>query len=440
MLRVVSLLLLTVIVMPAQSLSACELCQVEGLEDCCELGCTETAAMPTPSELFHQGKLTGDWLGVRTSLGEHGIGFEGDITQFYMGTVDGGLENEFRYGGLGDYVVNVDASKLGGPQGLFVKIRAQHRFGESLGGTTGALLPSNIAADLPVLDSEDLFITNLLFTQALSENFAVFFGKLDTLDGDLNAFAHGRGKTQFSNAAFVVTPIALRTVVYSTLGAGFVYLDKGEPIFTFTLLNATDTASTIGLNELFNDGVALSAELRLPTEFFGLPGHQLVGGTWSGKDFVALDQRLAAVLPNIPIDRESDSWSLYWNFDQYFHVDFQDPTKGWGAFGRLGIGDNQTNPLEAFISFGVGGNVMLLPNRKNDTFGAGWYYGRSSQEVAPFVATALGGIDDVNGVEIFYNAQITPGFNLTADIQAIDPFRTQLKNALVVGVRAVITL
>lgn len=66
-------------------------------------------------------------------------------------------------------------------------------------------------------------------------------------DGDVNAFAHGRGIHQFSNVAFVGTPLALRTVPYSTLGCGFAYLLDGEPLLNFTVLNATDTASTIGL-------------------------------------------------------------------------------------------------------------------------------------------------------------------------------------------------
>jgi hypothetical protein len=35
-------------------------------------------------------------------------------------------------------------------------------------------------------------MTNVFITQVLSEHFAVFAGKIDTLDGDANAFAHRR--------------------------------------------------------------------------------------------------------------------------------------------------------------------------------------------------------------------------------------------------------
>jgi len=60
-------------------------------------------------------------------------------------------------------------------------------------------LHDRIVADAEIVDE--------LFTETLSESFVLYAGKLDTLDGDMNSFAHGRGIHQFSNAAFVVNPI-----------------------------------------------------------------------------------------------------------------------------------------------------------------------------------------------------------------------------------------
>ncbi len=257
------------------------------------------------SYTFHQfsfgGWLDGEESRSRKYLSNNGIALTNNLTQFYMGNTRGGLEEEFRYAGHGDYLAKLDINKLGGPRGQFLQIRAEHRFGESLAGSTGAFLPPNIAADLPVNDSERVYITNLLFTQALSESFVIYAGKLDTLDGDANAFAHGRGIHQFSNSAFVVNPIGLRTVVYSTLGTGFAVIEEGEPIFNFLVLNARDTTETDGLSELFADGAVVAPELRLPTQFFGMPGHQLFGAIWSSRDYVDLDQSPFVVLPTVPL-------------------------------------------------------------------------------------------------------------------------------------------
>ncbi|TWT75612.1 Carbohydrate-selective porin, OprB family [Posidoniimonas polymericola] len=384
--------------------------------------------------------LTGDWLGNRAWLAEHGVTFNLDVANFYMGVASGGLERHFPYGGHGDYVTNVDFGKLCGREGLFLKIRAEHRFGENINRSTGAFLPAAVLADLPVADSEQLLLTNVLFTQALSERFAVFFGKLDTLDGDANAFAHGRGKTQFSNVGFVANPIALRTVPYSTLGCGFAVLGEGgEPVFSYMVLNPTDTADTDGFDELFAEGVAMAAELRLPTNFAGMPGHQLFAATWNSRDYVSLGQDPRVVFPNVPINEVTGSWSAYWNFDQYLVHSGCDPTVGWGVFGRAGVADDRANPLAWFLSFGVGGHNMMA-GHEADTFGAGWFISGTSNEVGPLLQATLGPLGDGQGVELFYNWQATPWLNVTPDLQVIVPAREQVDTALALGVRAVVTL
>jgi porin len=230
----------------------------------------------------------------------------------------------------------------------------------------------------------------------------------------MNAFAHGRGKTQFLNTNFVFNPIAVQTIPYSTLGAGFSILQNFEPIFSFTVLNATDTTTTSGFDELFADGVALSAELRLPTCFLGLPGHQGIGGTWNSREYIALGQDPRIVFPGVPIQPITGSWCVKYNFDQYLYVDPCDPKRGWGLFGRAGISDANPNPLHWIVSLGVGGN-SLLPGREADRFGIGWYYGAASPELGPFFTP-----DDGTGVEIFYNVAVTPWFELTPDLQILD--------------------
>lgn len=372
---------------------------------------------------------------IAKTFAASGITLQSNLTQFYMGNTTGGLEREFRYAGRGDYLMNVDFGKLGVQEGLFLKVRAEHRFGESLAGTTGAVLPPNVAADLPVSDHNDLYVTNFLFTQALSESFVVFAGKLDTLDGDVNAFAHGRGVRQFSNMAFVANPLALRTVPYSTLGMGFSYLFEGEPLLTLMVLNTTDTTRTTGLGQLFAQGAAVTGELRLPTNFRGQAGHQLFGATWSSREFVSLGQDPRIILPNVPIVRKGDSWSLYWNMDQYLVSDRCNPGRGWGYFARAGIADQNTNPLSYFLSAGLGGSSPIA-DRENDSFGVGYYYAGTSDEIGPILTIALGSnIGEGQGVELFYNAVVTPMLTITPDFQVISPARENIDTAVVAGMR-----
>lgn len=370
---------------------------------------------------------------IHGCLADRGILVSNNLTQFYFGTVGGGIDETDRYGGHGDYVANMDLGKLGVHEGLFLKLRAEHRFGRSIGEPSGVLLPPTLAAELPVADSRDLYLTNVLFTQFLSERFGVYAGKLDTLDGDANAYASGRGITQFSNTAFIANPIALRTVPYASLGCGFVIIgDNQEPLFNFLIMNPTDTADSDGFDELFAEGVAISAELRFATPLLGKPGHQLFGATWSNREFVSLGQDPRILLPNIPINRADGSWSLYWNTDQALWVDSSNPARHWGYFARAGIADDSTNPINYLLSAGIGG---ASPMRDGDSFGVGYFYSGTSDEVGPLLNAALGPIGDGQGVEIFYRTMLSKSVSITPDFQWLSQARQQLDDAYLLGLR-----
>jgi porin len=329
--------------------------------------------------------------------------------------------------------------KLAGVTGQFWKIRAEHRFGDTINRDTGAFVPATVLPDLPVRDSEHVYLTNVMVTQALSENFAVVAGKMDTLDGDPNAYATGRGKTQFSNMAMVANLAPLLMFPYSSLGAGCVVLSDMQPVAAFTVLNATDTTRTSGFDELFNDGATLTGFVRLPTAFFDRPGHQLVGGSWSSKNFVSLGQDPRVILPDQPIERESDSWSVFWNCDQALIVDPQNPARHWGYFARAGMADDESSLIEYFLSAGLGG-ASPLASRPGDTWGVGWYHIGVSDEIGPIIETVLGPISDGDGVELYYNTAVTPWCHITPDMQIIMPGRDVVDESLVVGVRANIDL
>lgn len=384
--------------------------------------------------LYTTPQLTGDWFGTRTSLEEQGVTVLADSTNFYFGNVAGGVTRDFEFAGHGDYLMLVDGHKRWGLEGFSVKLRAEHRYGETLDDDVGAFFSPTILADLPKFDSERLYLTNVLLMQAIGERVTVFAGKMDTLDGDMNAFAHGRGKTQFSNLGFVFNPIVAATVPYSTLGAGFVVVDQAQqPLLGFTVLNSQDTTGTSGFEQLFNDGVLLSAYLRLPTSFFALPGHQLLGGTWNNRLYNSIGDAYIDY-PDLVIPQTRASWSIFWNFDQYLVYD-EATQRGWGPFGRAGIADDNTNPLAWFLSFGIGGNSPI-ESRSADRFGAGWFYASTSNQIGPVLESVFGPIGNGQGIELFYNYQLTPAIYITPDLQVLVPARQEVDTSLVVGVRA----
>ena len=369
------------------------------------------------------------WADQYVDLREEGYLFQGSITQAFQGVVGGGSDevaDNLKYGGHGDYSLLLDGERLGCQEGSFIRMRAEHRFGSATDpANTGSPFPTALPVNLPA-GEDSLYLTNLVFGQALSENFAVFMGKFDTLDGDRNDFAHGRGVTQFSNLALAVNPIGIVAVPYASLGAGFVVLQDFEPVFVFSVMNATDTTRTTGFDELFENGAVISTGLRLPTNFAGKLGHQSFTAIYSTRNYDVLesDPRVNAEIVGGGVrltDPKEGTYALLYNFDQYLVQDRAG--HGWGVFGRAGLGDQEVNPLEYFLSVGIGGNNMLVKGRRHDTFGVGYYYlgaTDDSQLLADIESTVGFDLEDGQGVECYYNAAIGDFTSLTIDYQFID--------------------
>ncbi len=125
----------------------------------------------------------------------------------------------------------------------------------------------------------------------------------------------------------------------------------------------------------------------------------------------------------------SGSWAAYYNFDQFLYTTTADGSQGIGIFGRIGLGDPNTNILEQFYSFGIAGQGML-PGRDRDRYGIGFYYTNFSSKLPEIILSG-----DEIGLEVFYNIAATPWLFVTPDIQVIEPAGKRATTAFLSGVR-----
>jgi porin len=401
---------------------------------------TEWAQESKLSEDIFVSKLTGDWYGRRTKLAENGITLDIDMIQSFQGVLDGGLESDWKYGGSLDYWLKLDFQKMGLWPGAFVELRAETQFGEFINTDTGSILAANTDGFFPLPNTHTTTLSHAVFTQFLSESFAVFFGKIETFDGDNNHFAGGRGKVNFMNQNFVLNPVALRTCPYSSLGVGAVFFfpdaaDKNPATLALSVLGADGQPDTAGWDDDFENGEVYAVEYSQPTRFFDLPGKHLFGGTYSTKNFTTLDQNRRTILASLlgfgTLAKEDDSWCGYYNFHQYLATEKDDQTQGFGLFGRYGIADDQTSPIEAFYSIGLGGKGVF-EGRDNDTWGVGYYYIDLSDELPPLLTST---VEDPQGFEVFYNIEVSPSVHITPDLQIVNPARSSFSTAVIAGVR-----
>ena len=390
--------------------------------------------LPWSGDLSTRSQLTGDWFGARNGLAEHGLTFFGDITQYYQGVAAGGLARQFQYGGRGDYLIDLDSQKMGLWPGGHLDLRGETRLGQDNNGIDGVVALSNFAMALPRPNQDVTALSGVQYTQDLSDNLSVFFGKLDLLDGTPASYARGTRINSFWNAA-MQSNLTRVYLVPSTLGTGFTLRNDVEPVFNFYLLDTHYTPTTSGLPSLFSNGVLLYGEYRQRTNWFGLPGHSAVGFLYSNASRTVLDAnpslQLTAVQSGETLQARNSAWTVTYRVDQVLYADPGDPTRNWTLNSDLGLTDGDPNPIQWFANLSVVGTSPIR-SRANDTIGVGYYHlGASSLSVLQTL-----GFGAENGVELFYNAAVTPWFHVTPDLQVIDPSQRKNSTAVLVGIRA----
>ncbi len=380
-------------------------------------------------DFWTRSTLTGDWWGFRNELAAKGITFDMSVTQVYQGILGGGKDETWRYGGRGNTLINVDTQKLGLWPGGFFTLEMEGNWANSVNEATGALMPVNTNQIFPLPTGDHFNLPNVSFLQFFSPYVGVVFGKLDTTSGNRNEFAYGKGDTQFMNTAFSLDPVALLAVPYSTLGAGLIVLPTKDPkaaYINFSVLQTNGKPNTVGFDDLHSDQLTFLGEARVRTNFFGLTGHQLIGGGYSNSEFTSLSQNLRFIIENRTLEKQKGSWLFYYNFDQYLYEPNKGSGQGLGIFGRFGVSDGNPNPMHFFFSVGVGGKG-IIPSRPIDRFGIGFYYiDVGNPKFTGLLGRTTEFLRDEYGFEAFYNVAITPWLLVTPDIQVIKPAQKEV--------------
>ena len=398
--------------------------------------------------------MTGDWGGARTELAEHGILVDLDLTQNFQGNAHGGhsTNGAYEYGGSADLRLQLDTARMGLWPGGLIVLHGETQMGHAVNKDVGAFMLPNIKSVFPVPDDPgETTLSEFYLMQALSEKVVVAAGKMDLLAlGDRNAFAgDATHTTQFMNTGFNVNPVLLTAAPYTCMAAGVILIPT-DWLQISTLVCDNDpngAANMTGFNTAFHgrDWMSVMQEYDLKIKPFNRPGNQRIGWFWTSKDFTEFESDPRDPIParHIEIrgvpgfaqkllpknrrkahigdtlldlrdpDTRPDNCGMYYNFDQYLFCDAKDPTKGWGLFGRFGLAPSQANLFHTFYSIGLGGKGAI-PLRDQDTWGVGYYYGNVDNNLGSRM-----GIDNEQGVEMFYNIEVTPWFHITPDLQVI---------------------
>ena len=389
-------------------------------------------------DLSKRSFLLGDWGGSRKELAEKGILVDLGLSQVFQGNAHGGknTKDAAEYSGSVDLTLKFDTARMGLWPGGLLTLRAETWFGHGMHDNVGSIIAANADNLFPVPgESGKTTLSEYYFAQALSEQFVLVFGKVDpTRSMDQNAFASNE-TTQFMNLGLRINPVLFPFGPYTCMTAAAVYIPtKWLKISTGINDNDPDGAVTkTGFNTAFHgrDWYSVGQEYEFTIKPWDKVGHQRLGWAWTSRDFVefesdgrlGLSEQLGPIRDAIRLvslatglrepTKVSEDWVVYYNFDQYVFTEADDPKQGFGLFGRVGYSSGESNPIEQFYSIGVGGQGILR-ERDKDTYGLGYYYVKLSDDLPDFL-----NLNSEQGVELFYNIEVTPWFHLTPDVQVI---------------------
>ena len=103
-------------------------------------------------------------------------------------------------------------------------------------------------------------------------------------------------------------------------------------------------------------------------------------------------------------------------------------------FGYAGFSDSENSPFAWTSSVSIE-SFGPTASRPGDRAGISYFYSSLNSDFQN-IFSIVSPLGDVHGGEVYYNAEITPWFHLTVDLQAIDPAVEARDTAIVLGTRA----
>jgi porin len=370
---------------------------------------------------------------------ESGIAYNVFVPQFYQGVASGGIEQTFEYGGKVDQFVTLDSGKLGLWNGMIVSLHAETRYGQDVNQEAVGLAPVNVAMLYPNAEEHDTAITNLTFAQSVDDDWQVVFGKFNGLDMFYMLYPQtGRGVNGFMQTSVVIPLAVARVFPLSFLGAGITKLKDGKVQGSLTVYDPHDCTTTTGFDQLGDNGANIMGLWRFFTEPNGLAGSHGFAFIGATGDYTSLDPAGFVFVPGqgVIATQQTGSWAALYVLEQQLWRDGCNPARNVGLLSQWCIADEETSPFQWT------GNVAVQVNgffaeRPSDSAGVAYFYTGLSSEFENLVSPVVD-LQDLHGVELYYNAAMSSCSFLTADLQAIEPANVGQETALVLGLRGTI--
>lgn len=382
------------------------------------------------SNIWQCQSLTNGFFGLNDELEDKGIEVGLGMTSIYQANVKGGLSThnrKGRYTGSYDLELSADLQKLLGFETgtLFLHLEGGWPDEE---GIDSLSLGSAFGVNADAVGNDVILVKQLYYGgPVFNDNLTLMIGKIDfTGVFDCSAYADCEC-TQFLNAAFVDNP-TIPFPQYS-LGAVLRWNLTDSWYLTGGIADAQADGRETGFRTTFCDEdyflyiLETSVTRQLNSTNGLMPGTYRIG-MWNDPQ------------PKANSDATKnyrDDVGFYLSCDQMLAKENSDPqdSQGLGAFFRYGYAPSKRNDITNFWSFGFQ-YQGLFEGREEDVLGAGFAQGFFADS-----ADSTYTEDYESVLEVYYNARVTPWFNLSPIFQyVVNPGGTgSASDAIILGVR-----
>jgi carbohydrate-selective porin OprB len=396
-------------------------------------------------------QLSGDWGGIRTYLARHGLFFDLYSTSAYQDVASGGLKTGSAFVQNTQLSINIDTGRAGLWSGGLFHLTLESRKGSSSPQNTftaGSSVPQYTGLAFPgPFFAHDLLPTEYFLQQSLAPKFSMLLGKIEVLTiCDQTLFGNSY-KFDFANLNFNKNPMALNFYNTTSLSAVGVWTPSGKLLVAAGVFDPNSQANNFAAKAF--DKVNVYGTAIFSYNIGNLPGQSWAQFNWTDKPKIDLrapfgqlplgtnSQAVGILLGSpsiqgVPINYKSDSWVTIGNISQYLFVKDHpgaiagklasgQPLRGIGVFGRLGYAPDQTNTITRDASIALFAHG-LFDLRKNDSFGAGFYYNGISSPLKLNIEQLSGrknAVQNEKGSEVFYDFAITPAIRFIPSYQHI---------------------
>jgi porin len=362
------------------------------------------------------------------------VNLRGEWTQFLGAAVAGAGDKAPRYGGRLDGFATINGEGIGLWKGLTVRLQGEVLYGKSTNGIgSRLLLPVNSSLSAPPVEDLEADLSISLVQRIGKARIEV--GKINLQEASSSIpIVSGGGKEGFQHVGLATPPALL---AYPKIFGAILTAPAGRLVLSLGLWTPSDWTQRYVPQGLFDRGTNAMFVATLPARIGGQQGLHSVS--------VLLTSRKAKVGESFPDVRPPPGLEgapepprggthLKYSVQQYFWRDPANPKRGFGFFGHVGVSNGTPDILDWSMTAGVAGSPPW-DERPADRMGIGYFRFSMAPRVKNVLATRLP-VDDEQGVELYYTAQLSPVWRLTAHGQLIDPVVNAAPVAAYVGLRA----